>query len=242
MPNASDRGLAVGAALYGYQVVLGGKERHPPGHDYLGPTAPEAEIVAALEAAKDTAFRKSEDIASECAALIAVGRIIGWVQGGAEFGPRALGHRSILADPRTVASKERLDREIKRREWFRPYAPSVLAEHADDYFEMLGPSPYMLLAVNTRDEVRDRVPGIVHADGSARVQTVEREIEPLYHRLISRFHELTGVPLVLNTSFNGYGEPMVETAAEALDAMHSMGLDALAVGDYIAWREGAPPP
>jgi carbamoyltransferase len=242
MPNASDRGLAVGAALYGYQVVLGGKERHPPAHDYLGPTAPETDIVAALEAAKDTAFRKSEDIASECAALIAEGRIIGWVQGGAEFGPRALGHRSILADPRTVASKERLDREIKRREWFRPYAPSVLAEHADEYFEMLGPSPYMLLAVNTRDEVRDRVPGIVHADGSARVQTVEREIEPLYHRLISRFHELTGVPLILNTSFNGYGEPMVETAAEALDAMHSMGLDALAVGDYLAWREGAPPP
>ena len=163
------------------------------------------------------------------------------MQGGAEFGPRALGHRSILADPRTVESKERLDREIKRREWFRPYAPSVLAEHADEYFEMLGPSPYMLLAVNTREAVRDKVPGIVHVDGSARVQTVEREIEPLYHRLISRFHEIAGVPLVLNTSFNGYGEPMVETAQEALDAMHSMGLDALAVGDYLAWREGAPP-
>jgi carbamoyltransferase len=241
MPNASDRGLAAGAALYGYQVVLGGKERHPPAHDYLGPTAPEAEIVAALGAAKNTAFRKSEDIASECAALVAGGRIIGWVQGGAEFGPRALGHRTILADPRTADSKERLDREIKRREWFRPYAPSVLAEHADEYFEMLGPSPYMLVAVNTREAVRDKVPGIVHADGSARVQTVEREIEPLYHRLISRYHEITGVPLVLNTSFNGYGEPMVETAAEALDAMHSMGLDALAVGDYLAWEEGTPP-
>jgi carbamoyltransferase len=241
MPNASDRGLAVGAALYGYQVVLGGKERHPPAHDYLGPTASETQIVAALRAAKNTEFRKSEDIASECAALIAKGRIIGWVQGGAEFGPRALGHRSILADPRTVESKERLDREIKRREWFRPYAPSVLAEHADEYFEMLGPSPYMLLAVNTREAVRDKVPGIVHIDGSARVQTVEREIEPLYHRLISRFHEIADVPLVLNTSFNGYGEPMVETAEEALDAMHPMGLDALAVGDYLAWKEGTPP-
>lgn len=241
MPNASDRGLAVGAALYGYHVALGGRERHPPGHDYLGPTAPEAQTVAALGAAKNTAFRKSEDIASECAALIAAGRIVGWVQGGAEFGPRALGHRSILADPRSVGSKDRLDREIKRREWFRPYAPSVLAEHADEYFEMLGPSPYMLLAVNTREAVRDKVPGIVHVDGSARVQSVEREIEPRYHRLISRFHEITGVPLVLNTSFNGYGEPMVETATEALDAMHSMGLDALAVGDYLAWKEGAPP-
>ena len=156
------------------------------------------------------------------------------MQGGAEFGPRALGHRSIIADPRTVDSKERLDREIKRREWFRPYAPSVLAEHADEYFEMLGPSPYMLLAVNTRDEVRDKVPAIVHVDGSARVQTVERDDRAALPPARSRkFHELTGVPLVVDTSFNGYGEPMVETTEDALAAMHQMGLDALAVGDHL---------
>jgi carbamoyltransferase len=241
MPNASDRGLAAGAALYGYHVLLGGTERHPPAHDYLGLPPSEAQIVGALKAAGDTAFRRSEDIEGECAELVAKGRIVGWVQGGAEFGPRALGHRSILADPRTEASKERLDAEIKRREWFRPYAPSVLAEHADEYFEMLGPSPYMLLAVNTREEARDKVPGIVHADGSARVQTVERQVEPRYHGLISRFHELTGVPLVLNTSFNGYGEPMVESPRDAIEAMRSMNLDALAIGDYLAWREGTPP-
>jgi carbamoyltransferase len=238
MPNAGDRGLALGAALYGYHVVLGGKDRHPPAHDYLGCAATDSEIVAALEAANDTEFKKSDDIAAECAALVAQGRIIGWVQGGAEFGPRALGHRSILADPRTPASKERLDAQIKRREWFRPYAPSVLAEHADEYFEMQGPSPYMLLAVNTRPSVRDKVPSIVHVDGSARVQTVARDTEPLYHRLISKFHEITGVPMVLNTSFNGYGEPMVETPTDAVAAMHSMGLDALAVGDYLAWTKG----
>jgi carbamoyltransferase len=242
MPNASDRGLAAGAALYGYHVVLGGKERHPPGHDYLGLPATEAQIESALRAARDTKFKKSPDIATECAELIAKGRIVGWVQGGAEFGPRALGHRSILADPRTQASKERLDSEIKKREWFRPYAPSVLAEHADEYFEMLGqPSPYMLIANNTREEVRDKVPGIVHVDGSARVQTVERQVEPLYHRLISRFYELAGVPLVLNTSFNGYGEPMVESPRDAIEGMHSMGLDALAIGDHLAWREGREP-
>jgi carbamoyltransferase len=241
MPNAGDRGLALGAALYGYHVVLGGKDRHPPEHDYLGRTATDAEIVAALRAAEDTEFRKSENIAHECAALVAKGRIIGWVQGGGEFGPRALGHRSILADPRTSASKERLDDEIKRREWFRPYAPSVLAEHADEYFEMLGPSPYMLLAVNTRVAVRDKVPAIVHVDGTARVQTVARDIEPLYYRLISEFHEITGVPLVLNTSFNGYGEPMVETPTDAIEAMHSMGLDALAIGDYLVWTKGSTP-
>src|SRR5262249_42197511 len=124
-----------------------------------------------------------------------------------------------------------------RREWFRPYAPSVLAERAEEYFEMLGPSPYMLLAVNTRPIGKERTPGIVHVDGSARVQTVERDIEPLYHRLISRFDELTGIPLVLNTSFNGYGEPMVEAAEDAIAALHTMGLDALAIADYLAWRE-----
>ncbi len=241
MPNAGDRGLALGAALYGYHVVLGGQERHPPEHDYLGAAPCETEIVGALRAARDIEFKKSGDIAAECAALVAKGRIIGWVQGGAEFGPRALGHRSIIADPRTPSSKERLDAEIKRREWFRPYAPSVLAEHADEYFEMLGPSPYMLVAVNTRPAMRDKVPSIVHVDGTARVQTVDRRIEPLYHRLISNFNEITGVPLVLNTSFNGYGEPMVETAQDAVQAMQKMGLDAVAVGDYLAWPKGPPP-
>ena len=134
---------------------------------------PTTEIVAALRGSTETEFKKSDDIAAECAALVAKGRIIGWVQGGAEFRPRALGHRSIIADPRTPSSKERLDAEIKRREWFRPYAPSVLAEHADEYFEMLGPSPYMLVAVNTRPSMRAKVPAIVHVDGTARVQTVD---------------------------------------------------------------------
>jgi carbamoyltransferase len=241
MPNAGDRGLALGAALYGYHVILGGKERHPVGHDYLGLAHDEAETLGVLRSAGDIEYRKCADIAADAARLVADGRIIGWVQGGAEFGPRALGHRSIIADPRTPASKERLDSEIKRREWFRPYAPSVLAERADEFFEMLGPSPYMLLAVNTRPAVRERVPAIVHVDGSARVQTVDRQVEPLYHRLISRFCEITGIPLVLNTSFNGYGEPMVESPADALAAMRSMSLDAVAVGDYLVWRKGRDP-
>jgi carbamoyltransferase len=233
MPNAGDRGLALGAALYGYHVVLGGKERHPVAHDYLGPAITEADTVAAAQGEATAQVKRCDDIARDCAQLIADGRIVGWVQGGGEFGPRALGHRSILADPRTATSKERLDNDIKRREWFRPYAPSVLREHADDYFDMLGPSPYMLLAVNTKDSVRNTVPAIVHVDGSARVQTVDSATEPRYHRLISHFYEITGVPLILNTSFNGYGEPMVETPADALTAFHTMGLDALAIGDYL---------
>lgn len=241
MPNAGDRGLAAGAALWGYHVLLGHGERHPPKSDYLGRTYSDAENVAALERQRGIEWQKSDDIARLAAELIANGRIIGWHQGGCEFGPRALGHRSILADPRTVESKKRLDAEIKRREWFRPYAPSVLAEHADEYFEMLGPSPYMLIAVKTRNEARSRIPGVVHVDGSARVQTVERETEPLYHRLIACFKQLTGVPLVLNTSFNGYGEPMVERPEDALACLHSMNLDAVIVGDYISWRTGRRP-
>jgi carbamoyltransferase len=233
MPNAGDRGLSLAAALYGYHVVLDGDQRHPVRHDYLGPDLVEGDVERALAAAEDITYERCDDIETRCAELVADGNIIGWVQGGAEFGPRALGHRSIIADPRTVDSKTRLDEEVKRREWFRPYAPSVLAEHANDYFDMLGPSPYMLIAVNTREDVRDKVAGIVHADGSARVQTVEKEIEPRYHRLISKFYELTGIPLVLNTSFNGYGEPMVESPESALAAFHSMGLDALAIGDFL---------
>jgi carbamoyltransferase len=242
MPNAGDRGLAAGNALYGYHVVLQGKERQPPLHDYLGRSYSDAEISSELEKAQNIRFRRSADIAAECAKLVAGGRIVGWVQGGAEFGPRALGHRSLIADPRTLASKERLDREIKRREWFRPYAPSVLAERADEYFEMLGASPYMLQAVPARPLARERTPGIVHSDGSVRVQTVERAVEPRYHRLISKFEELTGVPVVLNTSFNGYGEPMVETATDAVKALESMRFDALCVGDFLVWRGDEPEP
>jgi carbamoyltransferase len=242
MPNAGDRGLSAGGALYGHHVILEGKERHPPRHDYLGRSYTARETEDALSTAGNVRFRKSDDIATECAELIARGKIIGWVQGGAEFGPRALGHRSLLADPRTAASKERLDREIKRREWFRPYAPSVLAERADEYFEMNGPSPYMLQALAARPIAKQKAEAIVHVDGSARVQTVARDVEPLYHRLISRFEQLTAVPLVLNTSFNGYGEPMVETPADAAKAFDAMRFDALAVGDYLAWRQGEADP
>jgi carbamoyltransferase len=232
VPNAGDRGLALGAALYGYHVILHGKERHPPRHDYLGRPLSDSDIIADLRGLPDIEFQR-------CARLLSEGNVLGWVQGGAEFGPRALGHRSILADPRTIFSKHRLDGEIKRREWFRPYAPSVLAEHACEYFDMRGPSPYMLQAVPVRGPIRERIPGVVHVDGSARVQTVERGVEPRFYRLISAFDKLTGIPIVINTSFNGYGEPMVESAADAVRALHLMGLDGLAIGDYFVHKKGA---
>jgi carbamoyltransferase len=235
MPNAGDCGLAVGSALYGYHEVLGISRREAPATDYLGRVYADDEIRVALDAS-GVAYEKCDDVERVAAALIAKGAIIGWFQGGSEHGPRALGHRSILADPRTPASKARLDAEIKRREWFRPYAPSVLADRADEYFETMGPSPYMLQAVQARPLARERAPGIVHVDNSARMQTVTMEQEPRYYRLISRFAELTGVPIVLNTSFNGYGEPVVERPEDALAAFRAMGLDALVLGDYLVRR------
>lgn len=240
MPNAGDRGLAAGCALFGYHVLLGGKERVPLTHDYLGRSYSEQEILAALGSAKNIEYRKSNDIANEVAGLIEKQYVVGWHQGGSEFGPRALGNRSILADPRTKESKTRLDQEIKRREWFRPYAPSVLEEHAGEYFDLNAPSPYMLMAPKTRVEVKEKIAGVVHVDGSARVQTVSKVANPLYHSLISAFYKRTGIPLVLNTSFNGNGDPIVETPGDAIEALLKMNLDALAIGDYLVWKMDSP--
>jgi carbamoyltransferase len=239
MPNAGDRGLAAGCALYGYHVVLGGRQRNPPGHDYLGRSYDDHEIKAAIEGTRGLGCRKCRDVAAEVAQLLASGSIVGWLQGGAEFGPRALGHRSILADPRTLESKRRLDQEVKRREWFRPYAPSVLRESAGEYFADAISSPYMLLAFRVQPAVAKRIVGVTHVDGSARVQTVERGHEPLFHRLISEFAKRAGVAMVLNTSFNANGAPMVETPQDALEALKEMNLDALAIGDHLVWREAA---
>jgi carbamoyltransferase len=241
MPNAGDRGLAAGCALYGYHVFLGKRNRQPPVQDCLGRSYDELEIRKAIDGTPGIAHRRCADIASEVATLLASGSIVGWFQGGAEFGPRALGHRSILADCRTPESKRRLDEEIKHREWFRPYAPSVLREKVDEYFVDATSSPYMLLAFKSRPEIQQRIAGVVHVDGSARVHTVERDRELLYHRLISEFGKRTGIYMILNTSFNQNGAPMVETPQDAIDALEEMRLDALAIEDYLVWRKAASP-
>jgi carbamoyltransferase len=241
VPNADDTGLSLGAAMYGYHVVLGGSERHPPPDDFFGPPLADADVTQALRDEPGTTSRRSDDVAADVAELLARGRIVGWVQGRSEFGPRALGHRSIVADPRAPATKERLDRDVTGRDRFGSYAPSVLAEQADVYFDLPAPSLAKLVAATARPIARERTPAIVHADGSARVQTVAREVDPLFHRLISRFHELAGVPLVLNAGLQGAGEPLVESPRDAVRALHSLGLDAVAVGDHLAWRDGAAP-
>ncbi|WP_412537766.1 carbamoyltransferase C-terminal domain-containing protein [Longispora sp. K20-0274] len=151
----------------------------------------------------------ADDLLGTTAQAIADGRIVGWYQGRGECGPRALGNRSILADPRRADSKDRLNEKVKHRESFRPFAPSCLAERAGEYFASGYPSPVMLLVFDVLEHQRDRVPSITHADGTARVQTVSKTDNPLYHELISRFDQLTGVPMLVNTSFNDNEEPIV---------------------------------
>lgn len=238
-PAAGDNGCAVGCAYHGYHVVLGqprdrgaGSTQRPQRHAYLGRPYPDADVVAALDAS-GLPYRPVDQPARLGAELLSRGLLLGWFTGGSEFGPRALGHRSILADPRRADMKDILNSKVKHREWFRPFAPAVLAEHAAEYFELSIESPYMLLVAPVREEKREIVPAIVHVDGTARVQTVTRAESGAYHELIHWFHQLTGVPVVLNTSYNDRGEPIVETPGQALAFFGPSKLDYLVMDGYV---------
>jgi carbamoyltransferase len=178
-----------------------------------------------------------QEITKRAARDIANGLVVGWFQGRMEFGPRALGNRSIVADPRRAEMKDILNQRIKKREPFRPFAPSILEEHAGDYFEQTHPAPTMLMVYQIRPEMRQQVPAITHVDGSGRLQTVSRKLNQRYYQLISDFAELTGVPLVLNTSFNE-NEPVVCTPQQAIDCFLKTRMDALYLGNYAVRRSG----
>ncbi|MFE0530386.1 carbamoyltransferase family protein [Micromonospora sp. SD19] len=241
-PAASDRGQALGNALYGMQQLTGEMPRPVFRSDSLGRAYSTAEIELTLQRDPRSglverrfapfSYRRESDIAACAAQLIADGKLIGWFTGGSELGPRALGYRSMLADPRTVESRDALNNRIKHREPFRPFAPAVLVDRATDWFELDGPSPFMLLAPVVRPERRDAIPGVVHVDGTARVQTVDPAVAPQFGALIEHFEKITGVPVVLNTSFNDR-EPIVETPADALATFQDSDLDALCLGDYL---------
>ncbi len=234
-PGASDAGAALGAALRVWHEVLGhGEEgRHRMDHCYLGPEFAEADAEAAIRAS-GLAFRRSADAPAEAAERLARGEIVGWCRGRMEYGPRSLGNRSILADPRPADVKDRLNARVKHREGFRPFAPSVPLEDAQTYFETGGiESPYMLLVFPVREAKRALLPGITHVDGTARLQTVRREQNPAYYDLLKRFGERTGVPVLLNTSFNVRGEPIVMTPSDALACYLGTELDALFLGDLV---------
>ena len=231
-PAAADDGVALGAALAPYLDNGGRLPMKPMRNAYLGPEYSNEEIEKALRTYKLRAC-KLDNVAVTTAEFLANGKIIGWFQGRMEFGPRALGHRSILADPRDPEMNAKVNNAVKFREWWRPFAPSMLKEAAPEYLESAFDSPYMILTSPVRQEKRAVIPSVTHVDGSARPQTVEKEIEPLYWNLINEFGKRTGVPVVMNTSFNLRGEPIVNTPTDAVRTFFSSGMDALVIGSYL---------
>jgi carbamoyltransferase len=203
---------------------------------YTGPEYTDEEIELELEISGLKIEKHSESELIERAARdIADGAVVGWFQGRMEFGPRALGNRSILVDPRRAGMKEILNQRIKKREPFRPFAPSILSEHVGEYFEQTHPAPTMLMVYQIRPERRAAIPAVTHVDGSGRLQTVSREMNPRYYQLIEAFYKLTGVPLVLNTSFNE-NEPIVCSPRDAIDCFLKTRMDVLYIGNYSVRR------
>jgi carbamoyltransferase len=208
-------------------------------HNFLGPEFDGEEIEAVLARYKTVATRLDAP-ERKAAEMLAGGALVGWFQGRMEFGQRALGNRSILADPRNAATKDKVNAAVKYREGFRPFAPAVPEARVAEYFEV-GPEcrvPFMERVHFVREEKRHLIPAVVHADGSGRLQTVDPDTNPKFHRLIEAFGAITGVPVVLNTSFNLNGEPVVCTPADALRTFYSCGLDALFLGSYLVEKPG----
>jgi carbamoyltransferase len=231
-PAAGDNGIAIGCAYYGWLEVLGKSRIRHSGPVYFGRRYETAEVTQALEKyAQLVTLSRCEEPAEEAASSLAEGKVVGWFQGGSEFGPRALGNRSILADPRKRDIRDHINAKVKFREDFRPFAPSVLAEDAATYFDCDYDSPHMLLTSPVRPEWRDAIPAVVHLDGSARLQTVSRGDNPLYCDLLTAFKRRTGIGLLLNTSLNKRGMPIVETPEDAIMLFLYSGIDVLFIGD-----------
>jgi carbamoyltransferase len=261
-PAAGDAGGAIGAALACYHLHREQPRRPHRGRDgmngaYLGPDYSDDAIKRALDTCGAVCRSLSEDeLIEQAAAALTAERVIGWFQGRMEFGPRALGARSILGDPRSPHTQSVMNLKIKFRESFRPFAPSVLREDVAEYFDLEGDSPYMLLVAPVRaarrresakgaekmglervNLVRSDIPAVTHVDYSARIQTVHADSHPLYHRLIAKFKEMTGYGLVVNTSFNVRGEPIVCTPADAFRCFMSTALDELYIGSYRLMKD-----
>ncbi|MHC5021337.1 MAG: carbamoyltransferase family protein [Planctomycetota bacterium] len=238
-PAAHDAGTALGAAAAIHREVTGERPQGPMRHPYYGPAWEPDDIAASLKAWGTPKWRRSDDAAKEAAQRIADGKLVGWFQGRLEMGPRALGGRSILADPRDAAMRDRLNRDIKCREEWNPFAPAIAEEAGERYLQRAKPSRYMTLAVETTPEARKEIPAGVHLDGSARPQTVPAvgddvtaEETPL-RPVVEAFNAITGVPCVINTSFNLPGEPIVAGPRDALATFYASPMDALVMGDIV---------
>jgi carbamoyltransferase len=243
-PAAGDAGLSVGAAFVVNHQILGRPREFVMDHSGWGPQFSPQEIRGAVEkfqgASDEIRIEEFDEdaLVQATARHISEGKILGWFQGRVEWGPRALGQRSILADPRRAEMKEILNRRIKHRETFRPFAPSILEEATGEFFEKTHPSPFMTFAYSVRQEKRSVIPAPTHVDGTARLQTVSRTANPLYWKLIRAFGDLTGVPVVLNTSFND-NEPIVCRPEEALDCFRRTQMDVLVMGNFILEKKSA---
>lgn len=232
MPAAGDNGTCIGAAYYVHNIVLGEKQRYHHSNPFVGTAYSDEEIEKTLRDCK-LQFKRVDDPCLEAARRLRAGEIIGWFQGRMEIGPRALGARSILADPTQAHMKDKINAEVKHREAYRPFAPSTTKEHYQNFFDSEVTAPFMLKVCQVKKEFRDRLPAITHVDGSARLQTVCPDTNPAYHRLISEFGKLSDIPVVLNTSFNIMGEPVVESPVHAVRCFFSTGLDSLIIGSFV---------
>jgi len=230
-PIAGDAGLALGCALLLAKRGSADQPARLPSAA-LGPAYDDDAIAAALEEV-GAPYRKVGDPATEAAEAIAQGKIVGWYQGRMEYGARALGHRSILADPRLEEMRDRVNAVVKFREGFRPFAPSVAKESADRFFENAYDSPFMTATFDVRPSARETIPAVTHVDGTARIQSVSAATEPLYHSLISEVGKRTDVPMVLNTSFNIKGQPIVENPNQAISTFYGSGLDVMVAGSFV---------
>lgn len=239
-PAPADDGTALGAAWLAFHAGHSRPSgRTTPISPYLGSTLSQDTLDRLRRFAGGLTIRHLPDsVCEETARLLAAGKLVAWVQGRAEYGPRALGNRSILADPRDPNMKDKLNALVKFREEYRPFAPSILHEYGPDYFEDYQESPYMERALRFHERVRERVPGVVHVDGTGRLQTVKPEWNERFHRLIEAFRRETGVPLLLNTSFNIMGKPMVHSVEDAVSVFMTSGLDGLVIGETVFTKPG----
>jgi carbamoyltransferase len=230
-PASNDAGVSMGAALESF-CRKGGKLNFKLNRSDFGPEFTNLEIKKELDL-MNLSYKKVSNISKECAELIKDGKIIGWFQGRMEWGPRALGNRSIIANPTSMAMANKVNLNVKNRELWRPFAPSLLSEFSKDYLKIESDYDFMVLGSEIYPEMKKRIKGVVHLDGSIRPHVVKKSVNPKYHKLITEFYNLTGIPLVLNTSFNVRGEPIVCTPKEAVKTFFSTGLDCLAMGDYL---------
>lgn len=232
MPAAGDNGTAIGAAYYLYNGIFKNPRNFVHSDPYIGTSYTNEEIEMVLKGAK-LKYAYFEDIAEKASALLEKGKIIGWFQGRMEIGPRALGNRSILANPTFPDMQAKINSEVKFREAFRPFAPSTIVEAKNDYFDIDVEAPFMLKVCNVLKDKQEIISAVTHVDGSARLQTVTRDLNPRYYDLIKKLGDKTGVPVVLNTSFNVQGEPVVESPKDAIRCFCTTGLDALVIGNFV---------